>query len=277
MAAIGNVSGGEVLGGGPPSVGISTLAWIVLLFLLAPSLIVIPMSLSDANVLVFPPHSYSFRLYHDFFFTSDWVSSTLMSIRVAFGAMVLSLILGATAAYGLVRSRFRGKQVLTLFLLSPMFVPSVVLALAFYLYFARLGLQGTQVGLVLSYTAYVTPYTIVVLTAALRNVDPNLELAARTMGAGRLYIFRRVTLPLMKTGLASAALFAFLLAFDELVIALFLTDFDTKTLPVKMWENIIYEVSPVIAAVSTLLTVLAFALSVFIASTQRKSSEQSRS
>jgi ABC-type spermidine/putrescine transport system permease subunit II len=109
--------------------------------------------------------------------------------------------------------------------------------------------------------------------AALRNVDPNLELAARTMGASRIYVFRRVTLPLIKPGLVSAGLFGFLLSFDELVIGLFLADFDTKTLPVKMWENIIFEVSPVLAAVSTLLTALAFGLSLFVVAVQSRSAD----
>jgi putative spermidine/putrescine transport system permease protein len=276
MAAIGNVSGGEALGGSRPSFGISTVAWLILLFLVAPSLVVIPMSFSGADVLQFPPRTYSLQLYHEFFFSADWVSSSLLSLRVALGTTVLSLIFGATASYGLIRGKFRGKQVLTLLLVVPMFVPAIVVALAFYIYFARLGLQGTEIGLVLAHTAYVTPYTIVVLTAALRVVDPNLELAARTMGASRFYTFRRVTLPLIKPGLISAGLFGFLLSFDELVIGLFLSDYDTKTLPVKMWENIIYEVSPVIAAVSTLLTVLAFGLSIFIAAAQRKSTEPSR-
>ena len=158
-------------------------------------------------------------------------------------------------------------------LLTPMFVPAIIVSLAFYIYFALLGLQGTELALSLAHTAYVTPYTIVVLTAALRNVDPNLELAARTMGASRVTILRRVTLPLIAPGMVSAALFGFLLSFDELVIGLFLADLDTKTLPVKMWENIIYEVSPVIAAVSTLLTAIAFALSVFVAAAQRKQAE----
>jgi ABC-type spermidine/putrescine transport system permease subunit II len=276
MAAAANVSGNETLGGGPPSLGLSTVAWLVLLFLVAPSLVVIPMSFGDANILLFPPRSFSLRLYEEFFFTSDWVKTSLLSARVALAATILGLVLGSAAAYGLVRAKFRGKGALTIALLTPMFVPAIVVALAFYIYFALIGLQGTETALILAHTAYITPYMIVVLTAALRSVDPNLELAARTMGASRIYIFRKVTLPLIKPGLISAGLFGFLLSFDELVIGLFLADLDTKTLPVKMWENIIYEVSPVIAAVSTLLTILAFGLSIFVAAAQRPTAEPAR-
>ncbi|MFC7399084.1 ABC transporter permease [Chelatococcus sp. GCM10030263] len=262
--------------GGRPSLGTAAAAWFVLLFLVAPSLVVIPMSFASEDILVFPPRRYSFYLYEKFFFTSDWVATSLLSARIAIVATILALVLGSAAAYGLVRGTFPGRQVVTLFLLSPMFVPLVVVALAFYIYFATLRLQGTELAFILAHTAYVTPYVIVVLMAALRNVDPNLEQAARTMGAGRFYTFRRVTLPLIKPGLISAGLFGFLLSFDELVIGLFLADFDTKTLPVKMWENIIFEVSPVLAAVSTLLTALAFGLSLFVVAAQTRTQNGSK-
>jgi putative spermidine/putrescine transport system permease protein len=250
--------------GAAPSAGICVIALSVLFFLTLPSLVVIPMSFGNDDFLVFPPRGFSLRLYEQFFFASDWMETTLLSVRVALVSTLLSLMLGSAAAYGLVRSRFRGRKLVMMALLSPMFVPGIVMALSLYIYFALVGLQGSEAALILAHSVLAAPYVIVVVMAALQAIDPSLELAARSMGAGRFYTFRRVMLPLAKSGIASAALFAFLLSFDELVIALFLADIDTKTLPVKMYENIRFEISPVLAVVSTLLTAAAFVLSLVI-------------
>jgi ABC-type spermidine/putrescine transport system permease subunit II len=145
--------------------------------------------------------------------------------------------------------------------LLPMFVPGIVLALAFYIYFALLGLQGSELALILAHAVLIIPYVVIVMGAALRDVDPALERAARTMGASHFYTFIHVTLPLVRNGIGAAAIFGFLLSFDELVVAQFLADIDTRTLPVKMYESIRYETSPVLAAISTLMTVVAFGLS----------------
>ena len=230
-----------------------------------PSLVVIPMSFGPDDLLVFPPRGFSLHLYREFFLASDWMETTLLSLRVALISTLLALVLGSAASYGLVRSQFRGKSLVTMAFLSPMFVPGIVMALSLYIYFALIGLQGTETALILAHTVLIVPYVIVVMMAALRAVDPSLELAAHSMGAGRFYTFRRVTLPLVRNGVVSAALFGFLLSFDELVVALFLADIDTKTLPVKMYESIKYEISPILAAVSTLLTVAAFLLSLVAA------------
>lgn len=260
----------NALGGDRPSLGIATLAWLVLGFLLLPSLVVIPMSFSDHAIMMFPPDRFSFLLYRLYFSTASWIQPTIESAKVAGLTIVLSLFFGSTASYGIVRGKFPGKQALLVFLLSPMFVPLIVVGLGFYIYFTTIGLRGTTLGLVAAHTAYVTPYVIVVLMASLRGVDPQLENAARTMGAGRIYTFRRVTLPLIRPGLVSAGLFGFLLSFDELIMGIFLTSADTKTLPVKMYESILYEVSPVLSAVSTLLTVVALVLCFVVIGFQRK-------
>ena len=237
-------------------------AWLVFLFLILPSLVVIPMSFGDTDEFVFPPQGISTYLYEKYFFEDNWMETTRQSFVVAVLSTLMCLFFGVTAAYGVVRGTFPGKRLVTLFLLTPMFVPLIVIALGLYIYFATLGLSGSTFSLVVGHTLHGTPFVIVLCMAALRHVDPNLEAAARVMGAGRIYTLLRVTLPLLQPALIASALFAFLISFDEVVIAWFLTTIYTQTLPVKMYSSIQWEISPVLAAVSTLLTFLAFVICV---------------
>ena len=256
-----------------PSLPVRIVAWCTLVFLVLPSLIIIPMSFSSTEMMVFPPRLFSVHLYREFFFRADWMVTAKQSLIVASFAALLSVILGSMAAYGLVRTEFIGKKLVMMIFLTPIFVPLVVVALAFYIYFSVLRLQGTTIALIAAHTAIVTPFVIVLITAALRKIDPAIEVAAATMGAGRFYVYTRVTIPMVAPAVVSAGLFAFLLSFDELIIAIFLTGFGTKTLPVKMYESLIYEVSPVLAAISTLLTVLAFLICILIVRGQTASGE----
>src|SRR4029079_10528871 len=129
---------------------------------------------------------------------AHWMSATILSFRVAVCAMCLALVLGVPAAYGLVRGRYPGKQLVTGFLLSPILVPVVVIALGLYFHFSNLKIVGTELGLVLAHAAYTMPFVIVTCMAGLRHVDANLESVAMIMGAGPLLTFWRVTLPLMR-------------------------------------------------------------------------------
>ncbi len=246
--------------GAPLAAAVS--AWVIYLFLIMPSLVVIPMSFGDKDEFMFPPESLSFYLYGQYFFESTWMATTLQSFEVAILTTLLSLLFGVTAAYGVVRGNFPGKRFVTLFLLSPILVPVIVVALGLYLYFSTLGLSGTTFGLVLGHTVHATPFVIVIAMAGLRHVDPNLEAAARLMGASHVLTLRKVTLPLLKPTLIAGSLFAFLISFDEVVIAYFVSNTTTETLPVKMYSAIQWEISPVLAAISTLLIVLSLVICV---------------
>jgi putative spermidine/putrescine transport system permease protein len=247
----------DVLGGSAPSALVITFAWLAFFYLLLPSIIIIPMSFGDTREIVFPPANYTLALYKEYFTNPTWTGSTIQSIRIAIVATIVGLALGTSAAYGIVRGTFRGKVLLGALLLSPFFVPAVVKALGFYIYFARLGIQGTTLSVILGHILFVTPYVMIVMMAALRNVDPQIESAGMIMGASRFYVFRKITLPMLRNALVAAGLFAFLMSFDEMIIAFFLSGFGTATLPVKMYESIVHEVSPVLSAISALLTVLA--------------------
>ncbi len=253
-----------------PSLLASLVAWLAYVFLILPSLIVVPMSFGDKDEFVFPPHSLSLYLYRRYFFESTWMQVTAHSFEVAIGTTALALILGVGAAYGLERGQFAGKRALTLVLLSPIFVPAIVIALGLYLYLGRLRLTGTTLGLIASHTVITVPFVIISAKAGLGHVERNLETAAMVMGAGRWTVLRRVTLPLLRPALTAGGLFAFLISFDEVVIAYFISNVQTETLPVKMYSSIHWEISPVLAAVSTLMTVLSLIVCLAVALLQRR-------
>ena len=237
----------------------AALAVLVYIYLVMPSLIVIPISFSGAvDDLSFPPKTYSLHLYHELFTTSTWMNPVLQSLKIAAIVCVLVTAIAVPAAYALVRFEFPGKRLAMMLMMSPVMIPVIVLALGMYLYFSRLGATGTTLALVLGHAVYVIPFVIVTVGAGVRQLDPAIEFAATMMGAPRRTLFFRVVLPQLVPSVVAGALFAFLISFDEVVIAWFLSSAQTTTLPVRMYSSIQWGVSPVIAAVSTLLTALSF-------------------
>jgi putative spermidine/putrescine transport system permease protein len=234
------------------------LAVAVYAFLVMPSLVVIPISFGGEGELSFPPKTYSLHLYEELFTTKTWMQPALQSLKIAAIVCVVVTAIAVPAAYALVRFEFPGKRLAMMLMMSPVLIPVIVLALGMYLYFSRLGATGTTLAMVLGHSVYVVPYVIVTVAAGIRQIDPAIEFAATLMGAGRLTLFFRVVLPQIVPSIVAGALFAFLISFDEVVIAWFLSTAQTTTLPVRMYSSIQWGVSPVIAAVSTLLTVLSF-------------------
>jgi putative spermidine/putrescine transport system permease protein len=173
---------------------------------------------------------------------------------------VLATVLGTAAAIGLVRGRFRGRRALEYFFVSPMVTPAIVLAIGLYLLFARLGLVGRPDALYLGHTVLAVPLVIVIVSAALRTTDPAIELAARSLGAGYFRTLWHVTLPAILPAVVSGAAFAFLVSFDEVVLAIFLGGPTTTTLPKRMWESVRFEIDPTLTAISTLLVLIPIVL-----------------
>lgn len=232
------------------------MTWCVFIFLLAPSLVIVPLSFGNKDQIVFPPKEFHLDLYHLFFTTSNWLAVTAQSFHVALLSTAIALILGTLAAYGLERSQMRGKNLLLVLLLSPLFVPAVVMALGLYAYAASIGLAATTTAIVLGHAVFLCPFVIVTVSAGIRELHDRVEIAASVMGASRFKIFTAVVLPQLGPSLLSAGLFAFLMSFDEVVIAWFLSAPLTMTLPVKMFQSVQSDSSPILTAVSTLLTVL---------------------
>jgi putative spermidine/putrescine transport system permease protein len=245
-------------------------AGLVLFFLVFPIFVVVPISFSAANYLQFPPRSLSLRWYDAYFGGHGWIDATVLSFEIAAVVAVLATILGTAAAFGIVRSDFPMKKVMYGALLSPLIVPSIITAIALYFLFAPLHLVGSFWGFVLAHTILALPLVVVVVTASLRGFDMTLERAALSLGAAPWTALRRVTLRIIAPGIATGALLAFLASFDEVVVALFLAGTDAVTLPKKIWDGVWLEITPVIAAASTIVIVLTIALFVVLELMRRR-------
>ncbi len=239
---------------------VAIFAWAVLLLTIFPILVLYPLSFSDAPYLQFPPTDYSTRWYENYLSRPDWLRPTLISFQVAFVVMLLGTVIGTAASVALVRGRFPFKKSVLGLLLSPIVVPTIISAVALYYLFAKYGLVGTRTGLILAHLTLAVPFVIVVVSSALERVDVALEQAAWTLGATKFVTFRRVTLPLIRPAVVTAALFAFLASFDEVVMAIFLSGVQVKTLPKRMWEGIREEIDPTTAAVAAILVALSLLL-----------------
>lgn len=243
---------------------------LIIVFLLAPFLVLIPMSFGSADIAEFPPRTLSVEQYKRFLESKPWVQALFTSIRVAVATMVISTTLGTMAAFGLVRGRFRGITAISSLLIAPRFVPIIITALAYYAFLVKIHLIGTEYGLVLAHTILACPYVIIIVSSNLRGFDRSLEQASRILGASPLQTTLRVTLPLIRPGIISAALFAFMLSFDEIVVAIFVCGTHTETLPKRMWDSLTYEMEPTLPAISTLIlvaTILVFAIAGWTQST----------
>jgi putative spermidine/putrescine transport system permease protein len=167
----------------------------------------------------------------------------------------LAMLIGVPAAFALARRDFVGKTGALALILSPLVIPRMIIAVALFYLYARIGLVGTSLGLVLGHAVLAIPFVVVTVMAVLKNYDERLDQAAWSLGANRTRTLYHVTFPLIRGGLVAAFLFAFVTSFDELTIALFVTGGLTTTLPKQMWDDALLKVSPTLAAVSTVLIV----------------------
>ncbi len=226
---------------------------LVAVLLLAPTLVVIPMSFNGNKSLAFPPVGFSWQWYENFFRNPDWTTSFSNSLAIALIVAVVATVLGTLAAFGITRATTRVGGLLRALLITPMVVPGVVLAISIYAVYLDAHLVGTVTGFVLAHTMLAIPFVLIAVQASLEVFDRRLETAAASLGAGRLTVFRTVTLPLILPGILSGALFAFITSFDEIIVALFITSPYLKTLPVQIYTSITRDADPTVAAVGTLL------------------------
>lgn len=221
--------------------------------MLAPIAVVVVSSFSGDGYLKFPPDKLSLQWYLRFLGDPRWLAALASSFVIAAMTCLFATALGFLAAYAMARGAFAFKKIITALLLMPLIVPHVVTAIAMYFLSARIGLIGFKPWIAVAHSVVALPVVLVILQSALKTVDPNLERAAMICGCTRAGVLRRVVLPLVMPGLVSAMLFSFLASFDELIISLFLAGIRSETLPVRIWNSLLLEVEPTIAAVSSLL------------------------
>ncbi len=226
---------------------------IVFLYILIPVVVVGIMSFSGADYLGFPPPSFSFRWYMEFFRSPKWLAAGWNSLRIAVGTTAIAVPLGLLAALGLTKSAMRGRRWVNILLLIPLMVPAIIAAVSMYLVYARWGLLGTYVGVVLGHSCMALPFVIILISSALSGLDSNLYDAAKTLGANPFRATRLVVLPLIKPAVLSSILFAFIISFDEVIVSVFLVKTETVTLPKLMFDSLKFDIYPMISSISTLL------------------------
>lgn len=232
----------------------------VALYLILPTLVVIPSSFSETSAFKFPPEGFTLQWYENFFTNPIWLASLRNSFLVALLASALATIVGTAAAVGLNRMTGRAASFLRTLLMVSMVTPAIVIAVAVYISFLKWHLTGSLSGYVLAHAALGVPFVLVAVTSALGGFDPQLLRAAASLGVSPIRSFITVTMPLISRGILSGAVFAFATSFDEVVIALFLRSPTFQTLPVQMYNSVTFELDPTISAASSLIVVAVTAL-----------------
>ena len=225
---------------------------VISVFILLPLVVLIPVSFSSAEVLIFPPPGYSLRWFETIFASKEWIAAALTSLRIGAATCVATLVIATLTVLGIGR-HFRYQGAAEALLMSPLTVPSVVFALGAYLTFSHVGLVDTETGIIIAHTVLIFPIVYQVTSATYSSIDPWLSLAAASLGANPWRIFQTIVFPLLLPGLGIGALLAMLLSFDESVASIFLSNLSVKTLPRMLWEAIRFNLSPESGAVSVVL------------------------
>ena len=233
----------------------------VYVFLLAPIVLIVLMSLNAGEFLAFPPQGLSLRWYVALFHNESFMRAIRTSLIVASVATTVSLVVGTAAALYFVRHGGRYREPLRLLLMLPLMLPEILsaIALLFFLYATGIGTK-TIFGLLVGHVLITLPYVFMNVSASLYNFDRSIEQAARSLGAGAFTVFRRVTLPLIKPGIITGALFAFIISFDLFNMSLLLKGIGMTTLPIQLFDYLRWDFDPTAAAVSSVSILLTFTL-----------------
>lgn len=279
----------------------------IFVFLIAPILVVIPLSFNaepyftfTEAMLRFDPVGYSLRWYDalltlgmqapdvvrdnawwaDMWANSTWVRAAKNSIIIGFWSTILATVLGTLAALGLSRPEMPYRRAVMAILISPMIVPIIIIATGLFFFYSNpcsiLGFQcgrltSTYLGVILAHTTLGIPFVIITVTATLSGFDQSLIRASASLGASPRVTFFKVIMPLILPGVISGALFAFVTSFDEVVAVLFIAGPDQQTIPRQMWNGIREAISPAILAVATILVVISIALLATVELLRRRS------
>lgn len=247
---------------------------LLVLFLIAPVLVVALMSFTNQLYLAFPPTRLVLRWYVELWNQERWLHAAWNSIQIGTATALLSMLLGTLSALAITRAGRRWMPAFGSLIVAPMMLPHVIIAIGLYPTMLDLHLNDTYAAVIIGHTVVATPLVFITVSAALRSYDPALELAAMTLGASGWRSFRYVTLPMIGSALAVGGIFAFAVSFDELMLALFLASPQTETLPRLLWEHLAQTITPVIAAVATLILAFSLLLVTAIALLRRHDAEE---
>ena len=239
----------------------------VFLFLIAPILVIIPLSFNaepyftfTEGMMALDKEAYSVRWYKDIATNPQWIFSAKNSIFVATFSTLIATVLGTLAALGLSQSHMPYRPLVMGVLISPMIVPLIISAAGMFFFYSKIGLSQTMPGLILAHAVLGTPFVVITVTATLAGFDHSLTKAAQSLGSGTSRTFFKIQMPLILPGVVSGALFAFITSFDEVVVVFFLAGFEQRTIPRQMWAGIREQISPTILAVATILVCVSILL-----------------
>lgn len=247
--------------------GLRVVAYVVLLFLMLPILVMTPLSFNaepfftfTEGMLSLDPDAYSLRWYQEIVDDQKWRLAIWNSFVVGVAAAIIATTLGTLAAVGLSSPWMPYKRIVTALLLSPMIVPLIIIAAGMFFFYTQFNLVGTYTGLIIAHAALGVPFVIITVTATLSGLDRTLFVAGLSLGASPVKVFWDVVIPLIRPGVISGGLFAFVTSFDEVVLVLFLAGPEQRTIPRQMFSGLREQINPTILAVATLLVVLSAAL-----------------
>jgi putative spermidine/putrescine transport system permease protein len=229
----------------------------MMVFILAPLLLVMAVSVSDSYFVTFPPQGFTLKWYAKVLQDRDFLEAMRLSILLALGTTAGSLLLGVPAAFALVRGNFFGLAAIKGFLLSPLIFPALVTGLALLQILTKLGSQDARLNLLIGHVVVTSPYVIRTVVTSLQLVDENLEDAARTLGANRLWTFWRVTLPQIASGVAAGGLFAFMVSFDNYPVTMWLANSEYSPVPLVLMRQLVNVFDPSVPAMSTIIILMA--------------------
>jgi putative spermidine/putrescine transport system permease protein len=238
-------------------------SWLALVFLMLPILVIIPLSFNaepyftfTEGMLAFEADAYSLKWYQEILSDDKWILAIKNSFYIGFFATILATTLGTFAAIGLSNSSMPFQRLIMAVLLSPMIVPLIITAAGMFFFYSQLNIAGTYIGVIIAHAALGTPFVIITVNAALAGFDHSLVRASMSLGAPPLMTFFKVVVPLIRPGVISGALFAFITSFDEVVVVLFLAGPEQRTIPRQMFSGLREQINPTILAVATLLIVI---------------------
>ena len=239
------------------------LAWSVLAFLILPILVIIPLSFNaepyfsfTEGMLRLDPEAYSLKWYREIIEDDKWLLAIKNSFYIGLVSTLIATVLGTMAAVGLTRQEMPFQRAIMAMLISPMIVPLIITAAGMYFFYSQLNMAGSYLGVIIAHAALGTPFVIITVNAALSGFDYSLVRASLGLGATPTYTFFKVTMPLIRPGVISGALFAFITSFDEVVVILFLAGPEQRTIPRQMFSGLREQINPTILAVAVLLVVV---------------------
>jgi putative spermidine/putrescine transport system permease protein len=242
------------------SLGLRLYVGAMIVFLLAPLLIVIAVSFSASPFMVFPPTGVSLRWFVKVLNAPDFMGPLWNSLVLGVLSTLVAALLAIPAALALARGLVPGARELEAFFLSPLSLPGIILGTGLLFFTSRIGIGGSFLALLAGHVVVTVPYLVRTVLAVYRGVNREIEEAAAVCGAGPFASFFLITLPMIRPGILAGGIFAFLISFDEVPVALFLSNTETVTLPVSVLSYLVNNYDPAVAAISTIQIVIVVAL-----------------